>query len=71
MFSQNLDRLNTEVHVKTLTRNSMLRLFSIGLTWKFHVKVENLEFSHGLLIRDICGIHQAMYFEALNMEFPC
>ena len=49
----------------------MLRLFNIGLTWKFHVKVENLEFSHGLLIRDICGIHQAMYFEALNMEFPC
>ena len=49
MLSQSLDRLNKEVHVKTLTRNSMLRLLSIDLTRKFHVKVENFELSHGSL----------------------
>ena len=31
----------------------MLRLFSIGLTREFHVKVEHFEFSHGSLINDI------------------
>ena len=71
MLSQYPDRLNKKFHVKALTRNSMLRLFSIGLTWKFHVKVENLEFSHGSLISGICGIQETMVFEAVNMEFPC